>query len=1470
MSTAAEPARDKPGNDKPGRRPGHWSRWLLAVVAAAALLGVALLIWLVPAGRSIMSGNDRRNQADLTVAAAGLEQWSAAVVTLARANFIKGRVETLAPDERDHDEGWRLRSWQRHPALDEFKINYAVTSDARCKEIKATITDAEGRLPFVDNYNGGSAGFLKIVDSFPLALIRNEDLRGNATPADAHLATIAGGIVLQGARNEKPDLDKAVVCFVAGIPIDRLLVLDKAARSISNLLVVDATGRVAAQVGNERLPLKSLAGLVPQSSVLARSLAASVGQPVAANDNQPRLADSLKPVEIDINGRSYTAYVRPLAPPKSFDVCKPARPPLLQTVSLAAGEPDATGGRRVMMTPLAAPTGAEAPPAPAALSDTPNACLIVALVPTATVWRQVVTLPTALLVTMGLAVITGLALLPSLRLLLLGPGEAIGRAEAIGVVLGLPAVVSLTTLALLFAADLGAHRNAAARDARTIATRAAGDAANQVVKAAAVMADAAAIKRLASFPSPAGRTPNPKLAVDPVAARYPAGFCHVWADSRLPVFDSMGVIDEDGRPAVGIRTAACRDSLGGRSNVSARDYFLRVRTADPALMDGDHKGHPYVIQQVSALQDGVSKSVMAMRASELKNPSDVQQRQDRSAYFIVGTATLTSVMAPVLPPPFGLMVVDTREDSLPVLLHAVPGRAGAEKLGIILRDPAPIREKLRALHVDVGGGAVGPASFQAFYDGANRHFIAAPIAGTRWVAVASYSLADIDRAAADTAIHTLRSWAAFSIVFTLAWVMWLAWRGQQGWPRLWPTEGHRDRYRRLRNHFAWLGGIGGLLIVAFGAALPAVMVFAGLLVRLLAALGLHVVLGHSRGARRPWFATLPVLAPVFRHIDAAEATTGPLQPETERLYKQMLIALIVCLSIVPMLGFWREAHEHSVEVERRATFVALGADDGPLAVNARTLDRLRWAYGIAAPATAVSPRILGLYEVTVAGVPSAHDAPDGATFFSTFFDTVAGEASLPAAPACSGCDDGAAVRLCGIVGTKPGGIDVAGPRWSDIGTMLKIALLVAAAAAAALLHWLLTRVLRGLAGFGIALEAFEPPAVFLGDLFLTPTTLPERADTEPQVLVLNRKSLLVNAPAVVVRMLRHGNARLQEINVADQVLADTPIVEGMVVIVSGLELVIADPGRRVRALALLERQRAALSRLGPGNSSRLLVLSESAPLERILDAFERDENRTGVDTERENLRWSRLFEGFATYGFRQARLTGSPELPERIAAKTSDPAQRKTIAAACDELRWLPQNVAAAAIGKELLLPNDTLKSGIVPVPDAIYQEAFEGYIVDWAARRRFPGKAAVRAHLRNQCIEYYQKLWSSSTNAEHLVMHHLATGRFVNIGVALAFGSLVRRGVIVFDPEPRLMNDSFAMFVRQAEKLDTIRSWQGELPRSAWVMARLPIFAVIGVLVAGLVTVVALSGESVVALLPVLAAGIPALVAAGQRLLSR
>jgi hypothetical protein len=267
------------------------------------------------------------------------------------------------------------------------------------------------------------------------------------------------------------------------------------------------------------------------------------------------------------------------------------------------------------------------------------------------------------------------------------------------------------------------------------------------------------------------------------------------------------------------------------------------------------------------------------------------------------------------------------------------------------------------------------------------------------------------------------------------------------------------------------------------------------------------------------------------------------------------------------------------------------------------------------------------------------------------------------------------------------------------------------------------------------------------------------------------------------------------------------------------------------------------------------------------------------------LRWARVFEDFASFQFRPIELTDGviPELspaitdPNAIAtinAALANPNGRKAIRTVFEELRWLSPRVVNGCINEERYPANALLDRGMLPIVDPVepgrspFIPLYRDIVFIWAAARRFPGRNAALAYIRGQFIEHYQRLWSASTVAERLVMHHIAFGRFVNIRSSLGFAPLVRRGLVVLDPEPRLMNESFAMFVRQAEKLDRIREWQQALPGSAWLKSRLPIFLLLGLGVLALAAMAILAGQDIVALLPVLAAGAPALLAVTQRLL--
>lgn len=1390
-----------------------------------AVLAIGMLAWIASVSRAVSTGADRRNQIELGLATAGLEQFGGTIATLAQAHFVPGRVHRLLPAERDYQERWTHRVWIRHPSLDEFKLVYRITDKSGCEALRADITAAEGVLPFVANYNGGSDRFLKIVGHFPLRRIWAADTGANGPMAGAPLARYVETLTSDPGVAATAD---SVVCYAAGISLGRLLAPERSAARFASIMILDSKRDVVAQAGPERLPLRSFAGVAPDTSAMVQLVAATAGK-AAAPRPEPRVVDRLDPVSVEIAGRTYTAYVRPLVDNGELDACR-----------------------------LAGSAGVRAR----------GDCLVVGLVPRNTVWRQVLDLPRAIGVVLGLATLMLITLMPVLRLILLGPGEAIGRAEAVAVVLGVPAFASIATLALLFAVDLGLSRETAHQVALKLA------------RDAAKVADAELGAARQFLASPAMRATLPAAAapptVDPVAARQPEPICRTYADFEaarpdpakparsgpvaannpssiivpkvnLPLIDAAVTVNQDGNQLPGTVVRACRSYIGGRANVSARDYFVRLRqheTDDPR-----RNGHDIEYDHVTSMQDGVPKAILAMPHGAVTGAPEA--RRDRT--YLVGSTVVPAFTAPVLPPMYSLMVIDARSETLPVLVHSVPGRASGERFASSIQNAGEARRQLRG---QVGGGTgaspagEGPhADFRAHYDGAARRFVGVPIGETGWVALISYAEADADDLAARGAFQALRLWAMFSILSVLLWIGWLLATGRRGWPRLWPQRDKEDDYARLTRLFAILAAAGALVVVLLpraGAAGFGLAVVLGLAIRLGAAVLLH------RGLEsRPRFG----------------APAGALRPATERAYRRMLFALMLCLSVVPMAAFWRDAHSHVAGQMRAEAMTALTGRDGTVPANLQLLSRLYWAMARTAPS---EPVVSAHFGVSLAGKPIETRADDG--FFSGIVDDILDEPASGRAQACTERPEAPGlVTLCGSW-EKPLGLSTRLPglfsvdHWYEV---LFAGLIFAAALGGA--AWLLVqRVLTALTGFGIPLEAFRTPTLWLGDLW----PKGQQPARPKGALTLNRKSLLVNAPYIILPMLKRSGRVVRRYNIADHetLAASQPgaITEGEVLVFTGLELVLADPRRRIEALELLERAAAGLALLGVGTTTRLLILSEAAPLERIIDAFERDQRRDGIDTHRENLRWSRLFEDFATFGFAPNCMVGSPRRAQRMKKLGVDPDNLAGVEAVLEEARWLPARVVNGAIGEEPFFDDEYLRAAVLPIDEAVYQNVYEPRLIAWAVGRQFPGPIAARAHFRNQIIEHYQKVWSSSTHGEHLVLHHLAHGRFVNIGSALAFAALVRRGLVVLDPEPRLLNQSFGMFIRQAEKLDTIRGWQKALPPGTWVKARLPLFATIGIAVALLAAALALSGEDATSLLPVLAAGVPALLAALQRALAR
>ena len=111
----------------------------------------------------------------------------------------------------------------------------------------------------------------------------------------------------------------------------------------------------------------------------------------------------------------------------------------------------------------------------------------------------------------------------------------------------------------------------------------------------------------------------------------------------------------------------------------------------------------------------------------------------------------------------------------------------------------------------------------------------------------------------------------------------------------------------------------------------------------------------------------------------------------------------------------------------------------------------------------------------------------------------------------------------------------------------------------------------------------------------------------------------------------------------------------------------------------------------------------------------------------------------------------------------------------------------------------------------------------------------AEEEYLTNQVLDlaeaHYRMLWSISGKDERLILFRLASRGFASWRGRDLVSCLLRRGLIYLDPAPRLMNESFRQFVLGAELPEVFELWTEEEGASPWARLRTPIIiAVIGI----------------------------------------
>jgi hypothetical protein len=251
---------------------------------------------------------------------------------------------------------------------------------------------------------------------------------------------------------------------------------------------------------------------------------------------------------------------------------------------------------------------------------------------------------------------------------------------------------------------------------------------------------------------------------------------------------------------------------------------------------------------------------------------------------------------------------------------------------------------------------------------------------------------------------------------------------------------------------------------------------------------------------------------------------------------------------------------------------------------------------------------------------------------------------------------------------------------------------------------------------------------------------------------------------------------------------------------------------------------------------------------------------------REDVRWSRLFECFATYVY-PAQFWGQDDLSFPTVGTTL----RETVAtifgigvgrgaATPASLgRTQEAQLALRTAWAELQYRPD---HALGPVIGCRPEEVSRAKIAEWIAARDFArySPASVTDFLTSMLIEHYHFEWSISSRAEKLLLHRYASGQFANIRKAYAVRTLVRRGLMRFDPHPRIINKSFAQFVMQAEKPETFDRWRKESAGGRWRLLRGPIGLAVVVVLGALIFTGLRNGEGLAAFLPLLIAAGPVL----------
>jgi hypothetical protein len=1061
------------------------------------------------------------------------------------------------------------------------------------------------------------------------------------------------------------------------------------------------------------------------------------------------------------------------------------------------------------------------------------------------------------LLAFALVLVMFIALVPVIKLALLGPVDTMQAIEVAAICVGIVAATAIGTVLWIGSRDVLAARSAAS-------TQVAGTARALVRNIERDLRDALFSPQMGDLSKNFAQTRLDEL----VTGFAPEKGVGSWPFVKV---ENTFLLDENGRQAPGTVMHAARDHVGANFDLSDRGYFTRALDEDFARTDGlapklsqarcdvwNYAEDGLVFDEIRSRTDGAPKTIMAAKlgkpAQSLNCPSEAQPLNPEERLqpsVAVAAFVMWRMVSPPLDPGVHYAVVDVRGAAgHRVLFHSDPYRAGVELFDESLsarnaRTRARLSQAIgEPVACDLDKGPQGatvhsPAAkeFPGIYEGEENLFAVARVPCTDWAVVAFKPRRLVDSQAVKPVVDAIIVWASLTIIPYLLWmVVALRW-GDHAWTWLWPdpVQRKKEAYRYLA--YALAGAvILAIIFVKFAAPLTGFLVsaFAGV-----AALGWLVWVHYSPKIRAfllkaraaghagdwpKWLSDRPrVKKSLLRALDAlahhkwfgsgrnnsrgVPDSRGPLDHVTEIRFGMFAVILLVAMSVVPVAALAADARAYFTQVS--------AAENSTTKQNNHRAQLRSWSAiarmeGVESPADKSRPA-------------SAGQSTARPRYFTERLRKAAGyDDRLEPAPAQP----------------TDWSLGLAELRVTDGFTLVSLGLVIVA-----ILGLAMWASMRGLFGFGIALEAVEYPQLKVKPDRKEGWVLP--GDLPPRFLVIRASD----------HHLKALKRNAFEIDLNDDVrtgrglrLPPNP-ASPMLLLIHNLGLLLGDPESRRNALERLEQILAKQFANHPERPNyRIAILTSLTPLERLLQSFERERDESDHLDEaqqsiarlerakyREDMRWSAVFEQFTTY-YHAVRPRPAP----RELAHKSD-----AVKLIWEELEYIPDGAVAAMIWD--------------PGPPVLVKE-----ILNWAEKiteKSDPGPQAIIDYLASSLIEHYHLMWSLSSREERLLLYRIAHGHVPNIAKAYALRSLVKRGLVVLDPYPRTMNKSFAQFVRHVEKPETIKKWRLTQEHGFWDGARLLLALALPLAIGVLILAAIRNGASIAAIIPLFVAAGPAII---------